>query len=70
MVDDEDAAIEWALANAPGLVGEVTRRVLDKDGFKSKALAARSETGEVIPGVEFIPERESFSVKPAKGAKE
>ena len=36
---------------------------LDVEGYKKQAAAVQAETEEVLPGLEVIPERESFTVR-------
>ena len=36
---------------------------LDADGYKKQATAALGETGEVLPGIEIVEGRESFTIK-------
>ena len=56
---DETAAMVWAHENAPLLlkVEQVTK--LDRKAY----LALVKEDGEILPGVEVVPDRESFSIK-------
>lgn len=65
-VQDEEAAVEWAQEHLPGAVKVVTTAKLDgkllRDYVKS--------TGEVVPGVAWREERESFKVSGLRPAKE
>ena len=36
---------------------------LDAEEYKKQAAAVQAETGEVLPGIEVIPERESFCIR-------
>jgi len=58
-------AIEYARGQGWNVIHTV--ETLDAEGYKREAAAALAETGEVLPGVEIVPERESFSVKFGKG---
>lgn len=58
-------AIEHARAEGWDVVKTVES--LDAEGYKQQAAAALAETGEVLPGVEIVPERESFRVTFGKG---
>lgn len=55
---DAEAALAWAVAEAPHLVLREPR--LDRDGFKKHLL----ETGEVLPGVAAVEEVTSVSFRP------
>lgn len=57
---DEQAALEWAIENERCLE---TVRVLDKNIFRVIATDTVNATGEILPGVEYVGERESFSIK-------
>lgn len=61
-VKDTDAAIEWAKQNAPALVLVETQEKLDGDAFRRQAEQIRTQTGELLPGVEFSEGGDSFSV--------
>lgn len=58
-------AIEHARAEGWEVVKTV--ETLDSEAYKQQAAAVLHETGEILPGVEIVPERESFSVKFGKG---
>lgn len=58
-------AAEYAKSQGWEVVTTVEK--LDAEGYKQQAAAALHETGEVLPGVEIVAERESFSVKFGKG---
>lgn len=65
-ITNSDEALEYAVKNKDdymGLIDEVTNYVLDRDGYRDIAEAALAETGEILPGIEFVPARESFSIK-------
>ena len=68
-VTDKAAALEWAKAERPELVKVKTTEELDTDAAKALAAAIAKESGEVLPGLEFFEDRESFSVKAAKPGK-
>ena len=61
-VADEAAALNEATAR--GLVK------VDAAGYRAAALEARKETGELLPGVEVVPEREHFGIRFGKDAGE
>lgn len=65
-VVDEAAVFEWAEVDLPDAIKTQTVRKLDKDAVREHV----RETGEVVPGVELVPDRESFSVKGPKAPKE
>lgn len=65
-VTDQEAAIGWANDNKPEAITTRTVQVLDENAL---ILAAKAD-GEVIPGLEYRDERESFSVKAPKVANE
>lgn len=54
-----------AIEHAKGQGWDVVRAVesLDAEAYRREAAAALAESGEVLPGVEIVPERESFSVR-------
>ncbi len=54
-----------AIEYAKGQGWDVVRvaETLDADGYRQQAAAVLHETGEVPPGVEVVPERESFSLR-------
>ncbi len=54
-------AIDYARAQGWDMIRTVES--LDADAYKREALTALLTTGEALPGVEGVPERESFSVK-------
>lgn len=54
-------AIEYAQRQGWDVIKRVES--LDADGYKKQAVAVMAETGEVLPGIEVIEERESFTVK-------
>lgn len=54
-------AIEYAQAQGWDVVRSV--ETLDGEAYRQQAAAVLHETGEVLPGIEIVPERESFSVK-------
>jgi hypothetical protein len=58
-VADEGAALNEAAAR--GLVK------IDAAGYRAAALEARKQTGELLPGVEIVPEHEKFSIRFGKG---
>ena len=43
-----------------------TVETLDAEGYRKEAAAALAETGEVLPGIEVVPERENFSIRYGK----
>jgi phage host-nuclease inhibitor protein Gam len=59
-VSDQAAALEWARETLPAAVA--TRETLDSAAYLKTAQAKAEETGELLPGVEIAPARESFSV--------
>ena len=54
-------ALRWAEENRQDLL-HVTP-TLDTTGFRELATKTLEETGELLPGMEFLPEREAFSIK-------
>ena len=54
-------ALDYARSQGWPVIRSV--ETLDAEGYKSQAAAVQAETGEVLPGIEVIPERESFSVR-------
>ena len=60
---DREAATTWAREALPAAVAPVTTYQLDEDLVKAHA----GSTGEVVPGLEWREERESFSVRGPKG---
>jgi hypothetical protein len=60
-VTDKAAALEYAKLHRPEAV-KVTES-LDARDFTAWASETMQATGELIPGVEIKPERESFSIK-------
>ena len=58
-VADQDAALAWAREHAPTAV----RETLALKEYAEQAKLALQETGEVLPGIEVKPERESFSIR-------
>jgi phage host-nuclease inhibitor protein Gam len=58
-IADQDAALAWAREHAPTAV----RETLSVKEYSEHAKLALQETGEVLPGVEVKPERESFSIR-------
>lgn len=58
-ISDPDAALAWARENAPTAV----RETLSIKEYSEQAKLALQQTGEVLPGVEVKPERESFSIR-------
>lgn len=64
-VTDKAAALEYARAERPELLRVKMIEELDAEKAKAHAL----ETGEVVPGLEWVEDREVFDVKPAKAGK-
>ena len=58
-VTDRDAAIAYAKANLPHAVVET----LDAKEYREAAKLALQQDGELLPGMEVSPERESFSIQ-------
>lgn len=54
-------ALDYARAQGWELIKTVES--LDAEGYKSRAAVVQSQTGEVLPGLEVIAARESFSVR-------
>ena len=50
-------------ARAQGWDAIKTVETLDADRYKKEAAAVRQETGELLPGIEVIQERENFTIK-------
>jgi phage host-nuclease inhibitor protein Gam len=72
---DTAAALTWCKENAPALVAVETLERVDTEAFRQQAERLRSETGELLPGVEYSEGGDSFSlsfpteVKPKKAKK-
>lgn len=60
-------AIEYARSQGWDVIRTV--ECLDSEGYRRQAAALLTETGEVLPGIEIVPERESFSVRFGKDNK-
>jgi phage host-nuclease inhibitor protein Gam len=60
-------AIEYARSQGWGCVEIVES--LDADAYKQEAAAELAQTGQCLPGVEVVPERESFSIRFPKAGK-
>lgn len=60
-VVDDNAAMECVKGEP--VEQDVTRRVLMRDAYLRWAKEERDETGEILPGVEIVEERESFSIR-------
>jgi len=58
-VVDREAALAYARQHAPTAVAEV----LNATEYRESALLALQQNGEVLPGMELKPERESFSIR-------
>lgn len=58
-------AIEEAKARGWDVVK--TTETLDGEAYKREAAAVLRESGEVLPGIEVVPERESVTIKFGKG---
>lgn len=58
-ISDPDAALAWARENAPTAI----RETLSIKEYSEQAKLALQQTGEVLPGVEVKPERDSFSIR-------
>jgi len=58
-VVDREAALAYAKQHAPTAVAEV----LNATEYREGALLALQQNGEVLPGMELKPERESFSIR-------
>ncbi len=54
-------AVEYARAQGWDVIKTV--ETLDAERYKREATAARVETGELLPGLEVVPERESFTIQ-------
>ena len=54
-VADEAAALNHAVS--------ISAVKVDTGTYRAAALEARKQTGEILPGVEIIPEREHFGIK-------
>ena len=61
-VADEAAALNHAL--------EIGAVKVDTGTYRDAALRARKETGEILPGVEIVPDREKFTIKFGKDSGE
>jgi phage host-nuclease inhibitor protein Gam len=60
-ITDFDAALSYAASVLPGLIQTVT--TLDRAAYRDMAVQRLNETGELLPGVEATPERESFTIR-------
>lgn len=60
-VSDVAAAMEFALQSRPEAVRTV--QSLDTTAYRQWAESRLAVDGEIIPGVEYLPDRESFSIK-------
>ena len=57
---EDTAALRYAADNLPALV--VTRQELDRAAYLDEAKRRLEETGELMEGIERLPEREAFTV--------
>lgn len=65
-VADPDAFIAWAkTAERPELVKTRTVETVDTALAKEIAAEARNETGEILPGIEVVPEKVTMSIQSA-----
>lgn len=69
-VADEAEALAWAEANKPELVTPVTTKKLDKKALCAVANAALIKDGELLPGIEFKEDWESFFIEAPKASGE
>lgn len=60
---DEEAAREFAGQTKPELLQEVVTVKFDTSGYRDLAKEWLSTQGDVLPGIDVVPERESFSIK-------
>lgn len=69
---DQAEALAWAEANAKNFVKveTVTTKKLDGDLYRKHAAAELKANGEVLPGIEFTQDWESFFVKAPKSTGE
>lgn len=58
-------AMEYARAQGWDMVK--TQETLDAQAYRQQAEAALHETGELLPGLEVVPERETFAIRFGKG---
>ena len=65
-LEENGNALRYAADNLPALV--VTRRELDRAAYLDEAKRLLEETGELMEGIERIPERETFTVSFAADA--
>ena len=59
-IEEDTAALRYANESLPALV--ITRQELDRAAYLDEAKRRLEETGELLAGVERIPERETFTV--------
>ncbi len=59
-IEEDTAALRFAADNLPALV--VTRQELDRAAYLDEAKRRLEETGELMEGIERVPEREAFTV--------
>jgi phage host-nuclease inhibitor protein Gam len=58
-VVDKDAALEWAREHDPTSI----QQTLNVKAYSDRAKLDLQQNGEILPGVELKPERESFSIR-------
>jgi hypothetical protein len=58
---DPEQALQYALENAPNLVQTI--RKLDTTSYRAEAARRLDMQGEILPGIERIPETESFTIR-------
>ena len=68
-IADAEAAMEAAKAQMPELVQVVQTEKLDTAAYRKAAQERLEATGDVLPGVEPVPARQSVTVKAEKGGK-
>ena len=59
-IEEDAAALRYAADNLPALVA--IRQELDRAAYLDEAKRRLEETGELMEGVERVPERETFSI--------
>lgn len=62
-ISDQVAAVKAARETAPDLFTVHTVEDFDADGYLALAEAAKADSGELLPGVDTVPDRESFSIR-------
>ena len=61
---EPDAALSYALVHMPSVVQAIPK--LSNEDYKQEAERCLREDGELLPGMEMVDDRESFSIRFAK----